>query len=283
VGVKVPFLKSLIIDVSYHKGAVSSEFAIEDGVTTRESVSVSVGYPGEKISMYLKGEYRTDGNTEGKIHNEQILTAAAIRLPLTRDLTLTGKFYHGRTDGMNPRERVSGFTEGLLGIALRPIRYDWFQMLFRYGRLMEYLKIPQEEGSPSDGNNDLQILDYNVSQLTVSFDLGPVVNLSGASGVKSVVEPKKNPDDEIDHSILSLMRIDFKINKRWVLISEYRRLWNWIDGDMKSEHSVVIELGRYIMKNIRLTAGYNFGGVAGDVFDRDLKESNLFFRVQGFI
>jgi hypothetical protein len=210
----------------------------------------------------------------------QVVTRTAASWAATRDLTLLARVnYYYTYNKTNDRVEAEALELGL-GAALRPIAWDWLNVLFKYTRVMEMRPI-------SFTDNMSRYRTYDVISVAPILELPWRLQLVEKLAYKRIDEsldllPGETLDTVI-HTLLWINRINFHITGKLDAGVEYRFLKMMFDnqgGQLK--HGALLELGYWVHRFVRLGAGYNFSSFTDDEFsDQSRDAKGFFFRVVG--
>jgi len=210
----------------------------------------------------------------------QVVTRTAASWAVTDDITLLGRInYYYTYNRTNDRVEAEALELGV-GAALRPIRWDWLNVLFKYTRIMEM--------RPISFTDDLsRYRTYDIVSIAPIVELPWRFQLVEKLAYKRVAESLDVlPGESIDTTIQTLLwinRINFHITGKLDAGVEYRFLKMLFEaqGD-QLKHGALVELGYWVHRFVRVGAGYNFSSFSDNEFieqDRDAK--GFFFRVVG--
>jgi uncharacterized repeat protein (TIGR01451 family) len=148
-------------------------------------------------------------------------------------------------------------TEGLLGLAYRPLSHDYFNALLKY-----QLKNRIEGATqPSEITNHIFSLE-GFFQPAFSWEIYTKLALKNSWDKTGTFNPIAS------NISLGLARITYKLLYNFELVGEYRNLTQF--ETFTSFNDFTTEIGFYPIKDLRLAFGYNFFGYN----DKDLATSN---------
>ena len=210
----------------------------------------------------------------------QVVTRTAASWAATRDLTLLARVnYYYTYNKTNDRVEAEALELGL-GAALRPIEWDWLNVLFKYTRVMEMRPI-------SFTDNMSRYRTYDVVSVAPILELPWQLQLVEKLAYKRIDEsldllPGETLDTVI-HTLLWINRINFHITGKLDAGVEYRFLKMMFDNQGgQLRHGALLELGYWVHRFVRLGAGYNFSSFTDDEFsDQSRDAKGFFFRVVG--
>jgi hypothetical protein len=210
----------------------------------------------------------------------QVVSRSGASWAATRDLTLLGRVNLYRTYNRTEDRVEAQALELGFGAALRPVAWDWLNVLFKYTRILEM--------RPLSLTDDLaRRRTYDVVSLSPIIELPLRLQLVEKLAWKRVEEEQDLVAGAtirtVIHTLLWINRINFHLTGRIDAGVEYRFLRMFLaqQGD-QLRHGALVELGYWLHKMIRLGAGYNFSRFSDNEFaDQDRDASGFFFRVVG--
>ncbi len=206
----------------------------EEPIKASAKVEVSQSSLSDRFNLALAGDYR-----------------------FQRDLSAIVKFRLGRdasrsTDGYQDQYHL------ITGLAYRPVDHNVVNLLAK----MEV-----------KGNKNHYIapfLDYQASIASMHAYVEPVRRVElGIKYAFKVAEESSPALSVATHSHFILLRADYDLTEAISVGGEFRSLWQAEAGDRLDGYS--LDLGYALMKNVRLTTGYNFKGY----YERDLVSASL--------
>lgn len=210
----------------------------------------------------------------------QIATRTAASWAISKDITLMGRFNYYRTYNNTDNRIEAEAMEIGFGAALRPIEWDWLNIIVKYTHLLEMRPISLTEGLSRRRT-------YDIASIIAVVDLPWRLQLVEKAAYKRVVEDLDLLANETLsttlHTVLWINRLNLHITKRLDAGAEYRfmRMFMENEGD-QIRHGALIELGYWVHDYVRLGAGYNFSSFSDNEFaDQDRDAKGAFFRVVG--
>ena len=210
----------------------------------------------------------------------QLLTRNHVAWALSKDLTLLGRANYYRTYNRTEEMLEAEALELGFGAALRPINFDWLDILFKYTRILEL--------RPISLTDDLaRRRTYDVLSLAAIVELPLGLQLVEKIAYKRVDEQLDVLADEtistVLHTLLWINRINLHVIGHLDAGVEYRLLRMFIEsqGD-QLQHGLLLEAGYWVHRFVRLGVGYNFTRFSDNEFaDQSRDASGFFFRVVG--
>ena len=250
------------------------------GSTPRETTSASISYiKPDHWKASSKFEYRVDTGDDW-----QTLSDSQGELKLTPDWFLFGEYECSRGVDETRDISVSRIVKRAVGVAFRPVNFDWFNALFKWIHLQD--NRPRDITS-AEGGFLKQQSTYDEFAGEFAWDLPWHFQFVEkiayrdedfvAVDVNDIVETPQNLD-----AYLLIHRLNYHLTDRFDLAAEFRTLR--LDGsDVNSlEHGPLVEFTFQIHKNIAIGAGYNFTSFRDDFRVLDKRKSKgVFVRLQG--
>jgi hypothetical protein len=210
----------------------------------------------------------------------QVVSRTAASWAATDDITLLGRVnFYNTVNRTTDRIEAQALELGV-GAALRPVEWDWLNVLIKYTRIMEL--------RPISFTDDLsRWRTYDVVSVMPILDLPWRFQLVEKFAYKRVHEeldlvPGETLDTVVE-TLLWINRLNFHITGRLDAGVEYRFMQMMFeDQGGQLRHGALIELGYWIHRFIRLGAGYNFSSFTDNEFsDQSRDAKGFFFRVVG--
>ncbi|MEK6609281.1 MAG: hypothetical protein AABZ30_16620, partial [Myxococcota bacterium] len=213
----------------------------------------------------------------------QLLTINNVEWFWTRDLAFLVRFNFSRTENRTEDRLEARFVELGAGWALRPVAWDWLNVIFKYTRVWELR--PAETGPRLDRRRV-----YDVISLVPVFELPWRLQLIEKWAWKRIDEelevvPGADPLATITHTALWINRINYHLTRKLDAGAEYRVMALWTpatDGPTEVLHGTLVEMGYWVSRYARLGLGYNFSRISENEFqDQDRDARGFFVRVVG--
>src|SRR6185436_14146345 len=222
--------------------------------TIRQAASVHASFAHALVKVFSKFELRHDespspGLPAPATDRDQWLAGTAVEVKLTRDFTLLGRFNYGVTTDNLTDTDVTVFREQSVGVALRPVAYDWIQVLARYTEVQNLppavqVAVPEEKTD-------------RVLSLQTVVDLHRRVSLTEKYAIR---------DRRIDQTVVAdlksrlnlwINRFNYHLSDTWDAALEYRTL-TMDEGADNASDGFLFEVNRLFFGHLRLGVGYNF-------------------------
>jgi hypothetical protein len=247
----------------------------------RDSFSATLAYAQpDKLKVNNKFEFRDDTDS-----TKQFLTYNSAELKLTQDIFLFGEYDYARTTRPD-NDTYAKLETRQVGVAFRPVRYDWFNCLFKYTNLVD--DRPQDltnaDGGFIEGNSS-----SDVYSAEFALDLCPRLQLVEKFSYKDAETMSydslriiQTPDEL--NAWLWINRLNYHLTKKWDASLEFRTLKEKriYSAEDSIERGYLFEFTRSITSNIAVGAGVNFTNFTDDLTEKKIDSNKGFFlRLQG--
>jgi hypothetical protein len=269
VGVSARLSDRLTTGVSFERSSVDGNGSTPD--TLRQTTSAHISFVQPRFKISSKFEVRSDQSPT--VDRDQWLTSNAIELKWTKDLTLLGRFSYGVTTDNSAGVDESIFREQSFGVAFRPVKHDWLNLLTRY---TEIRNLPPGSQIPAQEETTDTI-----------FSLQTVVDLHRRL---TLTEKFAVRDRQVDQALLSdlksrmklwVNRFNYHLDESWDAALEYRQLQQEGAGENASD-GFLFEVNRLFFGHLRVGVGYNFTDFTDNELSiNDYSARGMFFRIQG--
>ena len=272
LGKKTRVVKNLTIDASYERSQVLA--GPEDGALSSDTVSLGSEWLDHKrVKIAGRYEMRYDDNSErvGKRDALQFLTLNGVDWLVTPDVTLLLRLNYSQTYDLGFQATNASLAEGSIGLAFRPIAYDWLAVILKYTKRFEQ--------RPTDLLVELPIRDeVDVVSAIPMFELPWHFQLVEKVAYKRMATRTLNLPTVVSDTELWINRLNYHLTHTWDAGAEYRVLTTTLARNTRK--GALCELDYILKKAIRLGVGYNFTSFSDDEFER-LNEAHggPFFRV----
>lgn len=281
MGIDYQFSPRFTTALTYQRRAEDVDYSLINTVP-KDTVSSLISYiVPDRYKVYSKNEYRNDSDKTW-----QVLTENSAEAKITQDLFLFGEYWYSIAYREQANDSYSKIDKKQVGLAYRPVKFDWLNLLFKYIRYTDERPdaVTSADGgflkmhSTSDTWAGEAALDlpWNFQfvekfaykyEKTLSYDPLAVI---------------KTPQDL--KAILMVHRLNYHLTKKWDAACEYRILQQKGSDVKDREDGFLIEANYLVMKNVALGAGFNFTNFSDDLNFKDwnVKDSKGFFlRLQG--
>jgi flagellar motor protein MotB len=249
--------------------------------TDRKAAGFRIGYGWTDFSFSSGIEYRRDDQELLDLsHTERTtwLFRNRFKLQLTPDWRMVGKVDHSFSDSSLGDFYQGGYTEVVLGYAYRPVRNDRLNALAKY-TFFDNVPTPDQLGATGAPAEFLQR--SHIASVDLTYDITSAWTIGGKYayrlGEVSLDRVNKNFFDNTAH--LALLRVDWRFRKSWESMVEGRVL-DLPDVEQRRTGALV-GLYRYLGKNFKVGAGYNFTDFSDDLTDLSYDHQGFFLNVVG--
>jgi len=250
------------------------------GSAARDSVSVKADYvKPDEIKANAKIEFRRDTD-----NTNQLVTDASAELKLTKDVSVFGERQY--SDTTKPGEgSIALIDVRHVGLAFRPVKYDFFNCLFKYIQLTDHRpeNSVNDDGSFAKMDSDADIYAAEFA-LDLPYNFQFVEKLAfkrehtSSTDVLSIIHTQEDRRD-----LLLIHRVNYHLIKKWDAACEYRRLRQKGSDANTIEDGLLFEVTRQIEKYVYIGGGYNFTNFTDDLVNAKRHDSGrgFFLRLQG--
>jgi uncharacterized repeat protein (TIGR01451 family) len=263
---------------NYERGEVQNY----DGTrTNRDVMALALAYAkrdpetGDELKSSTKFEVRNDQGENGGDDKRQFLFYNSTEGNVTSSLSVFSKVEFSNTKNLSTGETEAEHREISLGGAYRPVMHDWLNLIARYTYQEDQQPSGQEDGMVSD----VEEVRSHVISAEGIVDLTQKWQLSEKFAYRIQDEKVAGFDFTKTHTWLMIHRLNYKIDKDWILGGEYRMLQQQEAQDVK--HGMLLEIARNIGPYAQLGAGWNFTQFNDDLTALDYTSQGPFLRVTG--
>ena len=248
---------------NYERGMVQS---YDGDISKRSAGSIGVSYiERERIKASGKIEIRID---EGEAW--QYLSYNAVQWKVNRDTILFGKINLSETINTTLNRTEAEYKEIIIGTAYRPVNFD------RLNVIAKYTYLEDETASGQTDMSDIQEQRAHVLAGEAVYDLTDRWQVVEKLAFKQSDERVTGFDFTKSQTVLWINRVNYNLYRDWQVGTEYRILWQKLARDMKE--GALIEVSRYLGKNLQIGIGYNFTDFSDDLTYLDYTSQGPFIR-----
>jgi hypothetical protein len=270
------------LGANLEKGRIGRE---TQGETQREAVGFSAGYSSEQLRYSGGAEYRRDRS--GIEERRSWLLKNAFTYKVDDDARWLGKLNWADSDSDAGAFAAAKYTEAVLGYAFRPVLDDKLNVLLKYTYLYD-LSSPGQVSVTDVSSNAVSTtgIDYQqrsqVWAADANYDLTPRWTVGGKLAWRQG-ELKPSRDDTApwfeSTAQLAVLRVDWKVVRRWDWLVELRSLRAKELGDRRTGW---LTAGYYhLNENFKAGVGYNFTDFSDDLTDLDYRSRGWFLNLLG--
>lgn len=265
----------------YDLGILSGTNTESDGTTIeRQGLSFGVRYSGgEGDTAGLRGELRFENsNNPARAQDRRsILLAGAFERRTSEDWRLIGKLDTVISDADTDNLLDGRYVEAKLGYAYRPVDNDRLNALVSYTYLYD---MPGADQVNVDGNVNGPKQRSHIMNAALSYDLNQQFTLGGKYGFRWREEAVRGSTSFVSSTAhLAILRLDYHIVHNWDIMAEGRAM-AYPKSDTE-EFGALLGVYRDLNDNVRLGAGYSWGGVSDDLRSLERNREGVFVNLIG--
>lgn len=265
----------------YDLGLLAGENTESDGTTVnRKGLSFGLRYTGSVgDSAALRGEFRVEDSTNpARVQDRKtLLLSGSFERKTSEDWRLIGALDVVLADADTGSFRDGRYVEAKLGYALRPVNTDRLNGLVSYSYLYD---MPGADQVNVDGTVNGPRQRSHMLNLALSYDLNQQVTLGAKYGLRLRQEAPRGTDSFVSSTAhLGILRLDYHVVHNWDIMVEGRAM-AYPKSDT-TELGALFGLYRDIGDNLRLGAGYKWGGVSDDLRSLKADREGVFLNLIG--
>jgi flagellar motor protein MotB len=249
--------------------------------TRRKAGGVRVGYGFEAIQFTSGVEYRFDESEQLDLsltERTSWLFRTSFKYQIKPEWRLVGKLNHSDSESSLGSFYDGGYTEAVLGYALRPVRHDRFEILAKH---TYFYNVPTTEQVTLQNRAVEYVQKSHITAFDMDYDITPRWSVGGKYAYRRGEFSLDRVDPEFFDNTANLyvLRTDFKIKKEWEALVETRLLDLPDVQDHRS--GSLITISRPINKYVKVGVGYNFTDFTDDLTDLSFDDRGAFVNVTG--
>jgi lipopolysaccharide assembly outer membrane protein LptD (OstA) len=249
--------------------------------TNRKATGIRLGYGVDALQLSSAIEYRRD-NAEQLDTTHTNRTAWLFRndfkFNLTPDWRVLGKLHHMVSDSSLGEFFGGGYTEAVVGYAYRPVKNDRLNALAKY---TYFFNVPTTDQITLQNTAAEFIQKSHIASLDLSFDVTKNWSVGGKyayrMGEMSLDREQRN--FFANDAQLMVFRADWQFRKGWESMAEARMLS--LTDISQRRRGALTAVYRYIGKNLKVGAGYNFTDFSDDLTDLRFDHRGVFVNIIG--
>jgi hypothetical protein len=191
---------------------------------------------------------------------------------------LLGKLNHSDSTSSEGSFYDGGFTEAVLGYALRPVTHDRWNALVKY---TYFYNVPTTDQVTLKNTAAEFIQKSHVAAVDVTYDLTPGLSVGGKYAYR-LGEISLDREDRLffdNSAALYVLRLDWRFLDNWEAMGE-SRLLDMADIDQRRT-GALLAVSRYFGDNVKLGLGYSFADFSDDLTDLDYDHRGFFLNLTG--
>jgi lipopolysaccharide assembly outer membrane protein LptD (OstA) len=197
---------------------------------------------------------------------------------LTPDWRVLGKLHHMVSDSSLGEFFGGGYTEAVVGYAYRPVKNDRLNALAKY---TYFFNVPTTDQITLQNTAAEFIQKSHIASLDLSFDVTKSWSVGGKyayrMGEMSLDREQRN--FFANDAQLMVFRADWQFRKGWESMAEARMLS--LTDISQRRRGALTAVYRYIGKNLKVGAGYNFTDFSDDLNDLRFDHRGVFVNIIG--
>ena len=249
--------------------------------TDRLAGGVQLGYGTDKLQISSGVEYRSDDVEQldlSRAERETWLFRNSFKYQMNPGSRLLGKFNHSDSTSSLGSFYDGGFTEAVVGYAVRPVTHDRLNVLAKYTYFYN-MPTTDVQGRQNIAIEFLQ--KSHVASVDVTYDLTHNFTIGGkyAHRLGQVSLDRENPEFFDNNASLYVVRGDYRFRENWEFLLEGRML-SMADID-EQRSGLLAVVSRYIGDNLKVGLGYNFTDFSDDLTDLNYDHQGVFLNLTG--
>jgi hypothetical protein len=249
--------------------------------TDRKATGVRLGYGAEAMQVSSAVEYRRDVAEQLDLtHTERRawLFRNNLKFSLTPDWRVIGKLHHSVSDSSLGEFYDGGYTEAVVGYAYRPVRHDRLSGLAKY---TYFYNVPTTDQVALQDTAAEFLQKSHIAALDLTYDLSTAWSIGGkyAYRLGQVSLDREQPEFFDSTAQLAILRADWRFRKGWESVTEARMLT--LPDVSQRRGGALAAIYRYLGKNVKVGAGYNFTDFSDDLTDMSYKHQGPFVNLIG--
>ena len=245
--------------------------------TNRKAAGIRLGYGREKIQFSSAVEYRRDDAEQPDTtltKRTLLLFRNNFKLQLTPDWRMIGKLDHSVSNSSLGEFFGGGYTEAVVGYAYRPVLHDRLSALVKY---TYFFNVPTTDQFTAQNTAAEFIQKSHVGSLDLTYDLTAKWSIGGkyAHRLGEISLDRDQPQFFDSPAQLGVLRMDWRFTTGWESMAEVRMLE--LPDISQRQSGALAAIYRYIGKNLKVGAGYNFTDFSDDLTDLKYNHKGVFF------
>jgi len=249
--------------------------------TDRLATGVQVALHNEGWQFSSGVEYRNDDVEQSDLTRNELETwlfRNNLRFQLSPSSRLFGKLNHSESESSMGAFYNGGFTEAVLGYALRPVSHDRLNTMVKY---TYFFNVPTT-GQVGGQNLAAEFIQKShIAAVDVTYDVTPALTLGAkyAYRLGQVSLDRENPVYFENNANLYVLRGDYRFRENWEVLLETRML----DMPDLSERrtGALAAVSYYLGDHFKIGLGYNFTDFSDDLTDLSFDNQGLFLNING--
>ncbi|MDH3521820.1 MAG: hypothetical protein OEM49_15335, partial [Myxococcales bacterium] len=279
VGVDLAPTDRLSLGANWESGELTNRLTYAE--TQRQAGGARIGYRFDKVLFSSGVEYRFDETEQPDgtwTDRRTWLFRNNLKVQLTPDWRLLGKFNHAISDSSLGAFFDGGYTEGVLGYAYRPVDHDRLNVLAKY---TYFYNVPTTDQLSVLGTPAQFIQKSHIASVDVTYDVLANVSIGGkyAYRLGQVSLDREAPDFFDNSAHLYILRSDLRFLQHWETSAEGRMLY--LPNLDERRSGALVTLYRYVGDHLKVGVGYSFTDFSDDLTDLSYDHHGWFFNIVG--
>jgi flagellar motor protein MotB len=255
--------------------------AVTGAETDRRAAGFRMGYGFNALQLSSGVEYRLDETEQPDLTfntRRTWLTRNNFKWQLNDASRLLGKLNHSESVSSLGQFYDGGYTEAVLGYALRPVRHDRLNALVKYTYMYN---VPTADQLTLRSMPAEFIQKSYVGAVDLTYDLTPRWSIGGKYAHRrgELSLTRDNPEFFDNTANLYVVRTDFRFKENWEGMVEARVLEMPDLADQRAGTLVVVS--RYVNPHLKVGLGYNFTDFSDDLTDLSFDHRGVFLNLNG--
>jgi flagellar motor protein MotB len=249
--------------------------------TNRKATGIRLGYGKNALQLSSAIEYRQDNSEQlDTTHTERTawLFRNNFKLSLTPDWRLIGKLNYSVSDSSLGGFYGGGYTEAVMGYAYRPVRNDRLSALIKY---TYFYNVPTTDQLTLQNVAADYIQKSHIAALDLTYDVTADWSIGGkyAFRMGQISLDRVQPNFFDSPAQLMVLHADWRFRKGWESLAEVRMLG--LPDVSQRRRGALAAIYRYVGKNVKVGAGYNFTDFSDDLTDLKYNHKGVFLNLIG--
>jgi flagellar motor protein MotB/outer membrane scaffolding protein for murein synthesis (MipA/OmpV family) len=255
--------------------------SLTGAATERKATGARVGYGVDAMQFSSAVEYRRDDAEQvDATHTERTswLFRNNFRFTLTPDWRMLGKLNYSVSDSSQGEFYDGGYTEAVIGYAYRPVRHNRLSGLAKY----TYFYNMPTTGQVALFDTAAEFIQKShIGAVDVTYDVAKDWSVGGKYAYRlGQVSLDREQRAFFDSAAqLTVLRVDWRFRKGWESVVEGRMLD--LPDVSQRRGGALVGIYRYLGKNVKVGAGYNFTDFSDDLTDLSYKHQGVFVNLIG--
>jgi flagellar motor protein MotB len=226
-------------------------------------------------------EYRNDDAEQIDLtHTERTtwLFRNNLKYEISDGTRLVGKLNHSNSESSLGTFYDGGFTEAVLGYAIRPVNHDRINTLVKY---TYFYNVPTTDQVTLQNIAAEFIQKSHIAAVDVTYDLTSNFAIGGkyAYRLGQISLDRDNPEFYDNNASLYVIRGDYSFRENWELLLEARLLH--MPDLSESRSGALATVSRYVGDHFKIGLGYNFTDFSDDLTDLNFDHHGVFLSLTG--